>query len=130
VYVVAPERERSAASHSLSLTHPLRVEKISPRVYSVDGTPTDCSTSAVNGIPAGEKIDLLVSGINKGPTSATTSPTPAPSPRRWRERCLLGIPSIARLARHRTRFRFDTAAADGAGRGPQDAEARSADDTL
>jgi 5'-nucleotidase len=66
VYVVAPDRERSASSHSLSLTHPLRVEKISPRVYSVDGTPTDCVNLGVNGILRGKKIDLLVSGINKG----------------------------------------------------------------
>ncbi|HLO10080.1 MAG TPA: 5'/3'-nucleotidase SurE, partial [Desulfobacteria bacterium] len=66
VYVVAPDRERSAASHSLSLSHPLRVEKISPRVYSVDGTPTDCVNLGVNGILRGKKIDLLVSGINKG----------------------------------------------------------------
>jgi len=68
VYVVAPDRERSAASHSLSLTHPLRVEKLSPRVYSVDGTPTDCVNLGVNGILRGKKVDLLVSGSTRART--------------------------------------------------------------
>ncbi|MBP2675142.1 MAG: surE, partial [Deltaproteobacteria bacterium] len=66
VYTVAPDRERSAASHSLTLSHPLRVEKLGTRTYSVDGTPTDCVNLGVNGILKGKKIDLLVSGINKG----------------------------------------------------------------
>ena len=110
VYVVAPDRERSAASHSLSLTHPLRVEKVSPRVYSVDGTPTDCVNLGVNGILRGKKIDLLVSGINKGANlgdDITYSGTVSAA----MEGTLLGIPSIAVSLVTRTRFRFDTAAA-------------------
>jgi len=109
VYVVAPDRERSAASHSLSLTHPLRVEKISHRVYSVDGTPTDCVNLGVNGILRGKKIDLLVSGINKGANlgdDITYSGTVSAA----MEGTLLGIPSIAISLVTRTRFRFDTAA--------------------
>ncbi|TFG59742.1 MAG: 5'/3'-nucleotidase SurE, partial [Deltaproteobacteria bacterium] len=66
VYVVAPDRERSAAGHSLTLSHPLRVEKVGHRIYAVDGTPTDCVNLAVNGILRKKKIDILVSGINKG----------------------------------------------------------------
>ncbi len=110
VYVVAPDRERSAASHSLSLTHPLRVEKISPRVYSVDGTPTDCVNLGVNGILRGRKIDLLVSGINKGANlgdDITYSGTVSAA----MEGTLLGVTSIAVSLATRSRFRFDTAAA-------------------
>ncbi len=65
VWVVAPDRERSAASHSLTLHRPLRARKVSERWYSVDGTPTDCITLAIHGIlhclP-----DIVISGINKG----------------------------------------------------------------
>ncbi len=110
VYVIAPDRERSAASHSLTLTHPLRVEKISNRVYSVDGTPTDCVNLGVNGILRGKKIDLLVSGINKGANlgdDITYSGTVSAAI----EGTLLGIPSIAISLVTRTRFRFDTASA-------------------
>ena len=42
VWVVAPEREQSAASHAISLTRPLRIRKVKPRWFAVDGTPTDC----------------------------------------------------------------------------------------
>src|ERR1051325_10214322 len=65
VVVVAPVQEASAIGHALTLRHVLRLEKIRDRVYSVDGTPTDCVNIAVsrvlNGLP-----DLVVSGINKG----------------------------------------------------------------
>jgi len=47
VVVVAPDRERSATGHSLTLTRPLRVATVKPGWYSVDGTPTDCVTLAV-----------------------------------------------------------------------------------
>jgi 5'-nucleotidase len=66
VYVVAPDRERSAAAHSLTLHRPLRVEEIEPRVFAVDGTPVDCVTLAVYGILKGHP-DLVISGINNGP---------------------------------------------------------------
>ncbi len=109
VYVVAPDRERSAASHSLTLTHPLRVEKLAPRVYSVDGTPTDCVNLGVNGILRGKKIELIVSGINKGANlgdDITYSGTVSAAI----EGTLLGIPSIAVSLVTRNRFRFDAAA--------------------
>ena len=125
MYVVAPDRERSAASHSLSLTHPLRVEKLSPRVYSVDGTPTDCVNLGVNGILKGKKIDLLVSGINKGANlgdDITYSGTVSAA----MEGTILGIPSIAVSLVTRTRFRFDTASAMAVDRGAKGAEAGAA----
>src|SRR3989304_3056433 len=49
VYVVAPDRERSAAGQSLTLSHPLRGEKVGTRAYAVDGTPTDCVNLALHG---------------------------------------------------------------------------------
>lgn len=109
VYVVAPDRERSAASHSLTLSHPLRVEKLGPRVFAVDGTPTDCVNLGVNGILRGKRIDLLVSGINKGGNlgdDITYSGTVSAAI----EGTLLGIPSIAVSLVARSRFRFDVAA--------------------
>jgi len=66
VYVVAPAHEMSAASHSLTLMRPLRIEKIDEFHYSVDGTPTDCVTIAMNHILKGRLPDIVFSGINKG----------------------------------------------------------------
>jgi len=109
VYVVAPDRERSAAGHSLTLSHPLRVEKLGTRVWSVDGTPTDCVNLGVNGILRGKRIDLLVSGINKGANlgdDITYSGTVSAAI----EGTLLGIPSVAVSLVTRSRFRFDVAA--------------------
>lgn len=109
VYVVAPDRERSAAGHSLTLSHPLRVEKVGHRIYAVDGTPTDCVNLAVNGILRKKKIDILVSGINKGGNMGddiTYSGTVSAA----MEGTLLGIPSVAVSLVSRNRFRFDAAA--------------------
>ena len=50
VWVVAPDRDQSAASHSLTLHRPLRATKVAPNWYAVDGTPTDCVALAVMGI--------------------------------------------------------------------------------
>jgi 5'-nucleotidase len=66
VFVVAPAHEMSAASRSLTLTRPLRIDKIDDRHFSVDGTPTDCITLAMNSILQGNSPDLVFSGINKG----------------------------------------------------------------
>ncbi len=65
VTVVAPHTEASAVGHALTLRRPLRLEKISERVYSVDGTPTDCVNIAIDEVLEG-RPDLVVSGINKG----------------------------------------------------------------
>ena len=66
VYVVAPDRERSATSLSITLHNPLRVKKIRNRVFAVDGTPTDCVYMAVQKL-CPRRPDLLISGINPGP---------------------------------------------------------------
>ncbi|MEO8214749.1 MAG: 5'/3'-nucleotidase SurE [Myxococcales bacterium] len=65
VIVCAPDRERSAASHALTLDRPLRVDEIEPGVYAVDGTPADCSYLALLHL-CPRKPALCVSGINHG----------------------------------------------------------------
>lgn len=65
VVVVAPDRERSAAGHSLTLSRPLRVSHIDDGWYSVDGTPTDCITLAVMGLLP-RRPHLVAAGINHG----------------------------------------------------------------
>jgi len=65
VVVVAPERNRSGASNSLTLDRPLRITRAESGFYSVDGTPADCVYLAAREI-LGEKPDLVVSGINAG----------------------------------------------------------------
>jgi 5'-nucleotidase len=93
VWVVAPDREQSAASHSLSLYRPLRVEMVDERHYAIDGTPTDAVNLAINGIMK-QKPDLVVSGINHGGNlgdDITYSGTVSAA----MEGTLLGVPSIA-----------------------------------
>ena len=65
VIVVAPDRNRSAASNSLTLSDPLRVKKHAENRYSVNGTPSDCVHLALTGL-LDEEPDLVVSGINHG----------------------------------------------------------------
>ncbi|MBI2962491.1 MAG: 5'/3'-nucleotidase SurE [Deltaproteobacteria bacterium] len=108
VVVVAPDRERSAVSHSLTLHRPLRAEEIRPGWYAVDGTPTDCVLLAVHRV-LGERPRLVVSGINRGANlgddvhySGTVSAA--------KEGTLLDIPSIAVSLVGRRTFRFDAAA--------------------
>lgn len=70
VVVVAPDRPRSASGHSITLHKPLRVEKVrmldGDFGYASNGTPSDCISLGVLDI-VGEKVDLVVSGINRGP---------------------------------------------------------------
>jgi 5'-nucleotidase len=70
VYIVAPDRPRSACGHSITLHKPLRAEKITLRdgsyAYSSNGTPSDCVSLGVLGLLE-DDIDLVVSGINRGP---------------------------------------------------------------
>ena len=93
VWVVAPDRERSAASHSLTLNRPLRVTKVGPTWYTVDGTPTDCVALAVMGMIK-RKFDLVASGINLGGNmgdDVTYSGTVSAA----FEATLLGVPAFA-----------------------------------
>ena len=101
VYVVAPDRERSAAGHSLTLHTPLRVEEIedsksgAKKTWVTTGTPGDCVKIAINAILSkDEQPDFVISGINHGPNlgadilySGTVSCA--------MEGAMLGVPSIA-----------------------------------
>ena len=66
VVIVAPDRDQSATSHSLTLHRPFRIHRHEEDVYSVDGTPTDCVVTAFYGLLE-EAPHLVVSGINHGP---------------------------------------------------------------
>lgn len=93
VFTVAPKGEKSAASHSLTLHQPLKVERLDERTVSVDGTPTDCVMIAVHRL-LHRRPDLIVSGINHGPNlgdDVTYSGTVAAAI----EGTLLSIPSMA-----------------------------------
>ena len=98
VYVVAPDRERSAMGHALTLHKPIRVEEVEMKfpvkqAFSTSGTPSDCVKLALNALLDVE-IDVVVSGINHGPNlgsdviySGTVSAA--------LEGAIHGIPSIA-----------------------------------
>ena len=66
VTTVVPDRDQSATSHSLTLHRPLRIQRRTDGVVSIDGTPTDCVLIAFHGL-LDERPDLVVSGINHGP---------------------------------------------------------------
>lgn len=65
ITVVAPDRNRSGASNSLTLENPLRLDLMDDGVYRVEGTPTDCVHLAITGLLEDEP-DMVVSGINAG----------------------------------------------------------------
>ncbi len=64
--IVAPDRERSAASMAVTLRQPLRLHRQGPSVWSVDGTPADCIYFALRAVLA-RRPDLVISGMNPGP---------------------------------------------------------------
>ncbi|MEM7171405.1 MAG: 5'/3'-nucleotidase SurE [Pseudomonadota bacterium] len=66
VWVVAPQSEQSATSHSLTLRRPLRTKKLGTRRFAVDGTPTDCVLLAQRRILKDRPADLVLSGVNEG----------------------------------------------------------------
>jgi 5'-nucleotidase len=66
VTIIAPDRNQSATSHSLTLHRPFRIREHEKGVYSVDGTPTDCVVAAWYGLLE-EPPELVISGINHGP---------------------------------------------------------------
>lgn len=66
IYIVAPDREKSASSLALSLHRPLRVKNVRKNIYAIDGTPADCVYMAVQKLLP-RKPDFLISGPNPGP---------------------------------------------------------------
>ena len=93
VVTVAPDREQSATSNSLTLHHPLRLRSSQDGVWVVDGTPTDCVIVAVNSLLS-ERPDLCVSGVNHGSNMGEDvlySGTVAAA----MEATVIGIPAVA-----------------------------------
>jgi 5'-nucleotidase len=93
VVVVAPDREQSASSHSITLHRPLRIVQVKKNFYGVSGTPTDCITLGVNEVLK-KRPDLIISGINRGANlgddvhySGTVSAA--------MEGAIMGVPSMA-----------------------------------
>jgi 5'-nucleotidase len=109
ITVVAPERDRSGASNSLTLDRPLTVRRAPNGFLFVNGTPTDCVHLAVTGLLE-HLPDLVISGINLGANMGDDtiySGTVAAAT----EGYLLGIPSIALSLASKTAEHFETAAA-------------------
>lgn len=108
--MIAPEQDASASGHSLTMKRPLRVKRLQPDIYTIDGTPTDCVTIGIGKV-LNRKPDLVVSGINPGPNlgddinySGTVSAA--------KEGTLLGVPSLAvSLVAQNGASHYDTAAA-------------------
>lgn len=108
VWVVAPDRERTAVAHAVTLHKPLRVHHAGARTYSVNGTPVDCVNLALLKIMP-KRPHLLVSGINRGVNlgddvlySGTVSAAV--------EGTILGVPSMAVSQEGREHFRFTVGA--------------------
>jgi 5'-nucleotidase len=108
ITVVAPERNRSGASNSLTLDRPLSVKKAANGFFYVNGTPTDCVHIALTGL-MDEMPDMVISGINDGANMGDDtiySGTVAAA----MEGYLLGIPSIALSMSQHNATHFETAA--------------------
>ncbi len=93
VTVVAPDRQQSATSHSLTVHRPLRVTRTDESSYVIDGTPTDCVLIAVNSLMESPP-EFVFSGVNHGPNMGEDvlySGTVAAA----MEGTILGIPSVA-----------------------------------
>ena len=108
ITVVAPERDRSAASNSLTLDRPLSLKRAANGFYYVNGTPTDCVHLAVTGMLK-ELPDMVVSGINLGANMGDDtiySCTVAAAT----EGFLLGVPAVAVSLCSKAGANFETAA--------------------
>jgi len=100
VFVVAPDNEQSASSHSLTVRRPIEIKKVDDRHYRVVGTPTDCVVMALQ-VLLDRPPDIVVAGINHGPNmgeDVTYSGTVAVA----FEGTILGVQSIAFSALQRT----------------------------
>ena len=108
VWVVAPDRERTAVAHAVTLHKPLRLHQLAPRTYAVNGTPVDCVNLALLKVMP-KPPAIVVSGINKGVNlgddvmySGTVSAA--------MEGTILGVPSVAVSQEGQGQFRFEVGA--------------------
>jgi 5'-nucleotidase len=110
VVVVAPDGNRSASAHSLTLERPLRVVEVRPNWYACDGTPADCVHFALNGLLRERRPAVSVSGINQGGNlgqDITYSGTVMGA----LEATLIGVPALAVSIDARSGFDFSGAKA-------------------
>ena len=94
IFIVAPRENCSGCGHSITLSRPVRINKISENIFSCDGTPTDCILLSLQEVLKGKKPDLIISGINIGANlgdDITYSGTVSAA----MEGALLGINSLA-----------------------------------
>src|SRR5688500_15440507 len=110
VSVVAPDRERSAVSHALTLHRPLRINRIRDGWYAVEGPPTDCVRLATRSLPKHRRPVPVASGINKGSNLGDDIPYSGTVSAAF-EGTVLGIPSMAISVVGRGPHHFETAAA-------------------
>ncbi len=94
VRIVAPDRERSANSLSLTLRRPLRLFKVRPGTYAVDGTPADCIYLALKSLLP-RRPDLILSGMNLGPNLGEQDISYSGTVAAAIQGTFLGIPSVA-----------------------------------
>lgn len=104
VWIVAPDRERTAVAHAVTLHKPLRLHRVAARTFAVNGTPVDCVNLALLKVMP-KPPSIVVSGINKGVNlgddvmySGTVSAA--------MEGTILGVPSVAVSQEGREKFRF------------------------
>lgn len=93
-FIVAPDRERSAASMAVTLRRPLRLHRLSATVWSLDGTPADCIYFALRKILP-RRPDLLISGMNSGPNLGQQDVHYSGTVAAALQGTFLGIPSLA-----------------------------------
>ncbi|MGA2361907.1 MAG: 5'/3'-nucleotidase SurE [Candidatus Aminicenantales bacterium] len=110
-YIVAPDREKSASSLSITLRQPLRIHHIKPRIWAVEGTPGDCIYFALQKLLP-RRPDLIISGINPGPNLGQQDINYSGTVAGALQGTFLGVPSVAvsMLPDARGRFAISLAA--------------------
>ena len=94
MWIIAPDRNRSAVSNGLTMNRELEIKRISEKVFTSSGLPADCVSTGVFSNLVPDRIDMVLSGINKGPNLGTDivySGTAAAA----RQAVLLGIAGVA-----------------------------------
>ena len=110
-WIVAPDRERSATSLSLTLRRPLRIQRVRPHVYAVDGTPADCVYLALKKLLP-RRPQLILSGMNLGCNLGQQDISYSGTVAAAIQGTFLGIPSaaVSLIPDSAGRFDFETAA--------------------
>jgi len=94
IFIVAPDREKSATSLAITLRRPLRVQKIKPDIYAVDGTPADCVYLALQKFLP-RRPDLIIAGMNHGPNLGEQDISYSGTVSAAIQGTFLGVPSLA-----------------------------------